>query len=75
VSTGDRVVTRAWSGRLEADSCALVGHLRTEVPAGHGPLVVDLSLEAGAVVATNRYRANIIPPAEALPRHPLASRR
>ena len=33
------------------------------------------TLEAEGVVATNRYQANVIPPAEAVTRHHLTSRR
>jgi beta-mannosidase len=65
---GAHQVVRAWEGRLEADSCAFVGRLRTEVPAANGTLWVDLELEADGHVATNRYQAVVIPTSEAAPR-------
>lgn len=75
VRMGDQVAFRRWQGDLPADSCAFVGRLRTEVPAGHGPLVIDLELEAEGTVVTNRYRSTVIPPAEAPSRHASSSHR
>jgi beta-mannosidase len=72
---GATTAIRGWAGSVEADSCTYVGRLQAEVPAVHGPMVVDLSLEGAGVVATNRYRATVIPPAEAVARSRSLSRR
>jgi beta-mannosidase len=68
VRSGDHVLSTAWAGRLAADSVAFVGRLVFEVPAGHGPLSIDLELEAEGVAATNRYRVDVIPRAETVDR-------
>lgn len=74
VRVGDRVMARRWTGDLAPDTCAFVGRLQAEVPAGHGPLLIDLELEAAGTVVTNRYRSTVIPSAEAASRHHSASR-
>ena len=61
VTAGGHSWTTAWQGALEADTCAFVGRLRIEVPAGSGELSVDLELVAAGVAATNRYRCRILP--------------
>ncbi len=48
---------RSWrfGGGAPADDCARVGTIELEVPDTLGALVIDLTLTAGDVVATNRY--------------------
>lgn len=50
-----------WQGDVGADDCARVGTAQFVVPHVEGYLVLDLTLEAGEVVATNRDRAPIVP--------------
>ena len=51
-----------WTGEIGADECVRVGRLRFELApdAAAGWLTIDLTFEAGAVVATNRERAPIV---------------
>ncbi len=58
--------TTSWEGSLDADACNRIGRFSFEVPAGHGPLVVDFELISDQLVATNRYRTVVIPSSEAL---------
>ncbi len=52
-----------WGGEVTADSCVRIGRIETEVPdlPGDQPreLCLDLTLTAGEVTATNRYRTVI----------------
>lgn len=50
-----------WGGELPADCCVRVGTVQVVVPEADGPLVLDLALEAGAVVAANRYETQVVP--------------
>jgi beta-mannosidase len=52
-----------WTGEVGADECVRVGRLRFDLPdeLPPGRLVIDLTLEAGNVVATNRDTAPIAP--------------
>ncbi len=49
-----------WRGDLEADSCALVGSVSLVVPQTPGELVLDITLDAGDAMATNRDRTTIV---------------
>lgn len=62
---GDWGVERRWEGTLSADTCAFIGTLELHVPELTGALVIDLELEAGDRVATNRYQTVVIPFSEA----------
>ena len=44
-----------FGGRIDADACVRVGMARFVVPDAPGELTLSLTLEAGDVVATNRY--------------------
>ena len=55
---------RTWEGALPADACAFIGHLTFTVPALTGALVIDLELNAGEHLATNRYQTVAIPRSE-----------
>lgn len=48
-----------FGGRIDADACVRVGMVRFVVPATAGELSLSLTLDAGEVVATNRYVARI----------------
>ena len=52
-----------WSGAIGADECVRVGRISIELPADvpTGMLTIDLTFEAGTVVATNRETAPIVP--------------
>jgi beta-mannosidase len=56
---------RQWEGPLPADSCTFIGNHEMRVPELTGALVIDLELQAGDEVATNRYQTVVIPPSEA----------
>ncbi len=58
----------AWEGDLAPDSCSHAGTLAFVVPEVNGPLIIDLSVQAGEVAATNRYQTIVIPPSEAISR-------
>jgi hypothetical protein len=47
-------------GDVPADSCVRVGMVRFVVPDAPGELVLDLELESGDVVATNRYTTTVV---------------
>jgi beta-mannosidase len=64
VTVGEHRTTQVWTGDLDADTVAFVGRLRAEVPVANGELSIDLELEAEGEIATNRYRAVVIPPSE-----------
>ncbi len=51
-----------WSGAIGADECVRVGSIGVELPADvpTGMLTIDLTFEAGTVVATNRDAAPIV---------------
>jgi hypothetical protein len=49
-----------WRGDIEADSCALVGSVSLIVPQTPGEMVLDITLDAGDVMATNRDRTTIV---------------
>jgi hypothetical protein len=44
-----------WEGDIAADDCTLVGSIDVTMPFAEGRVVLDLTLECGEVVATNRY--------------------
>lgn len=48
-----------WQGDIGADDCVRVGTVKHVVPDVEGPLVLDLTLVAGDVVATNRDHCTI----------------
>ena len=50
-----------WGGEVPADSCVRIGTVDAEVPPVPGELVLDLTLTAGEVTATNRYKTVIAP--------------
>nr|AGC71333.1 beta-mannosidase [uncultured bacterium A1Q1_fos_515] len=50
----------AWRGDAPPDGCVRVGMVRFVVPDAPGDLWLDLTLEHGDLVATNRYEASII---------------
>lgn len=56
--------TWRWVGDVPADACVRVGTVQVVVPDAAGPLRVDLTLVAGDDVATNRYEARIVRPAD-----------
>ena len=47
------------AARSTADSCVRIGRVEAEVPDDAGELVLDLTLTAGEVTATNRYTTAI----------------
>ena len=49
----------AWTGDVPPDDCVRVGTVQFVVPDATGDLWLDLTLEHGDVVATNRYTASI----------------
>ena len=50
-----------WGGEVPSDGCVRIGRIDTEVPGLPGNLVLDLTLTAGDVTATNRYQTVIRP--------------
>jgi beta-mannosidase len=52
--------TWRWEGDVGADDCVRVGTLRFLVADAPGSLVLDLTLEHGEEIATNRYEAQIV---------------
>jgi beta-mannosidase len=58
-SIGDPQVWK-FEGAIGADDCTLVGHITITAPFAEGPMVLDLTLVSGDVVATNRYRTTVI---------------
>ncbi len=64
-----------WQGDLPADCCQWVGDLTFTTPAGPGAIQIDLQLESSELLATNRYRTIVIPPAEAIPQGRTSGRR
>jgi len=58
-STGDPQVWQ-FEGSIAADECTLVGHITITAPFAEGPVVLDLTLVSGDVVATNRYHTTVI---------------
>ncbi len=64
-SCGDWVHEQRWSGDLPADSCEFIGTLEFDLPTHTGLLVVDVELDAGTQVVTNRFQTVVIPPVEA----------
>lgn len=53
---------RVWQfeGEIAADDCILVGHVEITAPYAEGQIVLDLTLEAGDIVATNRYQTMVV---------------
>ena len=49
-----------WEGDIAGDDCSLVGHITISASFAEGPLVLDLTLECGEVVATNRYHSEVV---------------
>ena len=49
-----------FGGDVPADDCVRVGMVRFIAPDVPGPLELDLTLESDTIVATNRYRAEIV---------------
>jgi len=58
-SIGDPQVWK-FEGAIAADECTLVGHITITAPFAEGPVVLDLTLVSGDVVATNRYHTVVI---------------
>jgi beta-mannosidase len=58
-SIGDPQVWK-FEGAIAADDCTLVGHITITAPFAEGPVVLDLTLVSGDVVATNRYHTVVI---------------
>ena len=58
-SIGDPQVWQ-FEGAIAADDCTLVGHIMITAPFAEGPVVLDLTLVSGDVVATNRYQTVVI---------------
>ena len=58
-SPGDRKTWR-WEGDIAADECSRVGRIDITAPFAEGPVVLDLTLECGEVVATNRYSFAVV---------------
>jgi beta-mannosidase len=50
-----------WEGEVTADACVRIGRVEAEVPDDAGEMVLDLTLTAGEVTATNRYATAIAP--------------
>ncbi|HEX7094506.1 MAG TPA: hypothetical protein VF183_01395, partial [Acidimicrobiales bacterium] len=48
-----------WKGDVHADACVLVGRVRFTAPVTAGPVTLDLRVNAGEVVAVNRYVSRI----------------
>jgi hypothetical protein len=44
-----------WEGDIAADDCTRVGAIDFIAPFAEGVITIDLTLECGDVVATNRY--------------------
>jgi hypothetical protein len=58
-SIGDPQVWK-FEGAIAADDCTLVGLITITAPFAEGPVVLDLTLVSGDVVATNRYHTTVI---------------
>ena len=58
-STGDPQVWQ-FEGAIASDNCTLVGHILITAPFAEGPVVLDLTLVSGDVVATNRYQTVVV---------------
>ena len=58
-STGDPKVWQ-FEGAIASDNCTLVGHILITAPFAEGPVVLDLTLVSGDVVATNRYQTVVV---------------
>ena len=52
----DWLIERRWEGELAADSCTYIGTVHLRIPNRTGALVLDLELEAGDRVVSNRYQ-------------------
>ena len=48
-----------WEGDIAADECTRVGAIDFAAPFAEGAVTIDLTLECGDVVATNRYTTNV----------------
>jgi len=44
-----------WEGDILPDECTRVGEIEIVAPYAPGPITLDLTLQCGDVVATNRY--------------------
>ncbi len=64
-TSGDWAHEQRWEGDLPADSCQRIGTLQFVVPPHTGVLVIDVELDAGSQVVTNRFQTVVIPRAEA----------
>ena len=51
--------TWKWEGDIGADECCRVGSIDVVAPFAPGRITIDLTLECGDVVATNRYVTHI----------------
>jgi hypothetical protein len=49
-----------WSGDIPPDTCVRVGTIQFVVPDVRGELWIDLVLEHGDVVVTNRYTSAVL---------------
>jgi len=59
--------TWRWTGDVPPDECVRVGTVQLLVPDAPGELWLDLAVEHGEEVATNRYEATILAPRPAAP--------
>ncbi|MEY2996314.1 MAG: hypothetical protein RLZZ39_1139, partial [Actinomycetota bacterium] len=48
-----------WEGDVEADDCSFVGTVTITAPYTAGDITLDLTLQCGDVVATNRYTTSV----------------
>ena len=62
-----------WQGDVPADSCVRIGIARFVVPDAPGELWLDLTVEHGDQVATNRYTATILGTSPGLSDDPLGT--
>lgn len=60
-AAGERKEWR-WEGDIGADECTRVGRIDVTAPFAEGKVVIDLTIECGEVVATNRYSTVVIAP-------------
>lgn len=54
-----------WQGEIPADGCEHIGTLEFDVPGHTGLLLIDVELDTGEHVATNRFQTVVIPTSEA----------
>jgi len=64
LSDGRPVAERRWTGAVAADDVAFIGTWSIALPDETGTVTLDLELEAGSTVTTNRYRTVLVAPDE-----------